>query len=190
MEKKFIAIRISESPKFLDFANNTRALMRKERMRWIQNKDFHIVLNFLDNINKDTELSIVKDINNIVDTFQSFSINIKSLGKWGTRTLWAGVELNHNIYLLQKKLKDALYPILEKQDNVEETFFPHVVLSQISYLNNKRRFIQIINGNKDYLIDSIQVKNIHLMKSITQCTGTKYITIKSFSLKKSTDILK
>lgn len=179
MERLFIAIKIQEAPILFPLVKNTRILMRKERMRWIPDRDLHITLRFLGKVDADKLDKIKYAIRKVVDDFDDFYIQLKGMGNFGSRILWAGVEYNPELLDLQERIDEALLPFLEKE---HREYIPHITLARIKHLDNKNQFFKIIDANRATDLDSIHVPEIYLMKSELKLVGPIYSVMETFPL--------
>lgn len=179
MERLFIAIKIHEAPQLLPIVKNTRILMRKERMRWIPENDLHITLRFLGTVNAGDIPRIKKIVSKVVNEFDDFYINLKGIGSFGSRILWAGVVYNPELIELQKKIDEALLPMFEKE---YREYVPHLTLARIKHLDNKSRFFKIVDANRNVVFDQLHVAEVCLMKSELRLVGPVYSVVEAFPL--------
>lgn len=179
MERLFIAIKIHEAPHLLPLVKNTRILMRKERMRWIPDNDLHITLRFLGHVDAGEIAKVKQAVAKVVEEFEDFYIQLKGLGNFGSRILWAGVEFNPELIELQERIDEALLPMFEKE---YREYVPHITLARIKHLDNKSQFFKIIDANREANLDSIHVGEVYLMKSELRLVGPVYSVLESFPL--------
>lgn len=179
MERLFIAIKIQDADKLYPLVRNTRIHLRNERMRWIPDKDLHITLRFLGNVEAGTIPHIKKAINSVVREFDDFYIQLKGLGNFGSRILWTGIEYNPELLDLQERIDEALLPWFEKE---YREYVPHLTLARIKHLHNKSRFFKIIDANRENMLDYLHIHEICLMKSELRLVGPVYSVVQSFPL--------
>lgn len=179
MERLFIAIKIEETPELLSLVRNTRMHMRRERMRWIPDMNLHITLKFLGNVGNNMIPAITNAVNTAVNDSEDFFINIKGLGNFGSRILWAGIEFNREMLMLQERIEDCLSKLFKKEEN---DFVPHITLARINYLANKSQFFKIVDANRNRDLDCMHVTEVCLMKSELRPAGPVYSVVESFPL--------
>ena len=77
--------------------------------------------------------------------------------------------------------------MLNKVENLgfergRQNFVPHITIGRIKYLDNKKRFQEVINRFKSIEIQEQKVNQFYLIESILTPKGPEYKILKSFPL--------
>lgn len=179
MERLFVAIKVEGAGRLLSLARNTHMLMRREKFRWVPENDLHITLRYIGDID-DKDIDKIKNrLKSSVDEFNSFYLQLKGLGNFGSRVLWAGIEDNQELIDLQEKIDNVLKPLI---GNEYREYFPHITLARINYMNNKTQFFKIVDANRDTVLDMIHISELCLMRSEIQIFGPVYKVVERYPL--------
>ncbi len=186
MNKKrlFIAIKIDISKELKNFIISLKKELSSEKIKWVDFKNFHITLKFLG----DTEENLIPNINEALQkaakSNTKFTLQLKGIGVFKTianpRVLWIGIGKNEKMINLFNCIEDNL-EILGFQKEKRE-FNPHLTISRIKFLKDKKVLLNHIlkNSNKEW--DKIEIEKFTLYQSILKKQGPTYLEIKNFNL--------
>jgi 2'-5' RNA ligase len=184
MKRLFTAIDI---PLNSDIRNKIGALRNElagERIKWIEQHQYHITLQFLGNV----DISLIGPLNDSLEKasshFHGFSMELNEFGVFKNfrdpRILWIGFKPCPELELLKEAIDDALIKFgFEKSD---KEYSPHLTIARIKFLREKNK-LQELTASPDYKIyQSVDVKEIILYESVLKPSGPEYIIITKHTL--------
>lgn len=92
--------------------------------------NYHITLKFLGHLTDEQIVTISNELSKI--KLPSFTVSTKGTGKFLTRRnlcLWAGIELNHGLNALQKRIDDVAKNIFNLDPS--SSYTPHITLARL-----------------------------------------------------------
>ena len=186
MNKKrlFIGIKIDISKELKDFIINLKKEFNNEKFKWVDYKNFHITLKFLGDTEERFIPHISKALKMSAESNSKFTLQLKGIGVFkkiaNPRVLWIGIEKNEKMINLFNSIEDNL-EILGIQKEKRE-FNPHLTISRIKFLKNKKGLLNHIlkNTNKEW--DKIEVAKFTLYESILKKQGPTYLEVENFNL--------
>ncbi|WP_099158824.1 RNA 2',3'-cyclic phosphodiesterase [Virgibacillus ndiopensis] len=164
----FIAIPIPLTLKdmFYDWQNELRQKLSYKQ--WPTKHDLHITLKFLGSVNETTLQALQTQLTKLED-FHPFKLNVGEVGTFGNpkspRVLWAGVENNEFLTLLQEKVEECSSK--EGFNKEQRNYHPHITLAKKwkgSTLDNseltdmKKKYIDTIHT---FTVDKVVIYQIH-----------------------------
>ena len=95
--------------------------------RWVDPGNFHLTLRFIGEVDE----GMASDIDAALSRIEQprFSVSLASVGQFGTRMIWAGVEKNPALVQLQGKVENALQRLGLPPEG--RRFTPHVSLARL-----------------------------------------------------------
>ena len=179
MIRSFIAINLPQYIK--EYLGRFRMKSKKthQNVKWVDQKNFHLTLQFLGNQNKETLKRIVKLLDKICLSYKPFYLRIKNLDCFpninNPRIIFAKCDGDINILIdLQNKISQELKTIDIKTNSTP--WKSHITLARI-----KKSIIIQLPKLKNNL--KFQVASIDLMKSDLTAQGPIYSVLKSFRFK-------
>lgn len=184
--RTFIAIKIHPGNRFNHIYSVLEANLKHENIQWVPKNNFHITLRFL---GETTPLQLEKiktEIENIASRFAEFQFNLKGLGifkrKGKPSVLFAKTESSPMLNQLAEEIEISM----QKSGFREKikAFKPHLTLGRIKQLEEKNKFISLVQRSAETDLQKITVSEIILYQSILHSDGPKYNKIQTFQLNK------
>ncbi len=172
----FIALDLDELRHyFKDIQQNIKGAKSKST------DSFHITLKFLGEIEESKIKGLISSLEQL--KFPKFSINTGGIGAFPNpdyvRVVWIGASSEGDmIQKLHKDIDEKLYDLGFKK---EAGFVPHITLTRIRSLEDKKLFSQSISMIRTEE-KTVKCKNFYLMKSTLTKIGPVYEKIKVFEL--------
>ena len=184
MRRTFIAIKTSVSKETTELINEIKIDLKDEKIRWLDNNNFHITLFFLGETNDEVIENICKLLNARLSAINSFSLSCEGVGVFrnihNPKALWFGIKESGNLTALKNAIDhtmtDVGFELSEKQ------FKPHLTIGRAKFIKNKKQFRACIEKYKDYKIQNFEINEVIFYESILTAKGAIYNEIKKFSL--------
>jgi RNA 2',3'-cyclic 3'-phosphodiesterase len=192
MEKirAFIAIELSEDIK--------RTLIRLQNkltsgcgtpVRWTSPNSTHLTLQFLGDIDSSLTERITAVMSEASVNIHPFRLSIQGLGVFPdprrVRVVWVGLAGDLEILgTLQKRMESGLAPLGFKPE--ERAFTPHLTLGRVrdnARPDERQNLGNCVTRTAVENAGSLEVKNLHLIKSQLRPEGPLYTIISSIKLK-------
>ncbi len=152
-------------------------------IKYVEAENLHFTLKFLGDIDEKEIDKISEKVEEVLENFESFGINIKGCGAFPNenhiKTLWFAAQDNTILNKLHNDLDDALNEIGFVKDN---NFSSHITFGRMKSSKCKNKVKKEIEKYKVYEIGSMNVKNIKLIKSILKPEGPIYQDLKVYTL--------
>ncbi len=139
-------------------------------------------------MSRKVESDIIYKLNRL--RFPKFSVALSSVGFFGSerapRVLWAGIDKNPTLSLMQKEIVDSLRGLdlnLEKKK-----FVPHVTLGRPSRNLSYEQVAEFLKAHSTYRSEEIDVDRYFLMESQLTRQGAHYSIVEEFELEEMGDI--
>ncbi len=186
MNKKrlFIGIKIEISNELKNFIISMKKEFSNEKFKWVDFKNFHITLKFLGDTPENLIPQIDSVLKNIAKNFNKFDLQLKGIGIFkditNPKVLWIGLEDNKILTNLFNNIDKNLEFLGFKREN--RKFSPHLTISRIKYLKNKKALLQKILNNCNKNWNKISIKEFILFESILKKEGPIYIELAKYEL--------
>ncbi|RLG13178.1 RNA 2',3'-cyclic phosphodiesterase [Candidatus Pacearchaeota archaeon] len=181
MIRSFLAIDLPLELKKKLSALNTINIPSSLKIKWVEEKNFHLTLKFFGNISENFLEKLYKRTQKAVKDFPFIELRIKKTGffpeKGLPRVVWIGLDSQDDILL-------KLYKTLEKEfkklkiKSSKEAFHPHITLFRIKSIGNLKEFNAYFEALSKNAISlegfSFQVKELTFFKSTLYSTGPVY----------------
>ena len=185
MKRLFIAIKIKPGPGFLNTYYSLKKDLVYEKIKWVNEDNFHFTLKFLG----ETDESLISDISNTLENIslstQPIKLKIENMGIFGSRynprVIWAGIDNNPQITEFANEILNKLDEVGFKRDR--QNFVPHITIGRIKNIQNKKHLKSTIDKNKRSLYQEDIVNSFCLFESISTPAGPVYKKLKEFGLK-------
>lgn len=180
----FVAIKINPEQKLIAQFHEFKQLFKDEQINWVQEENFHLTLRFLGEIAQHKITGLTIGLQEIASQFHSFEFQISGTGYFGTkgnpRVLFANIGFPNEM----KQLANEVEKTVVSRGFYEELkpFRPHLTLGRIKHLENRSRFIRILDEMPQQHYQSVQVSEFVLYQSILRPEGPVYQPIKTFVL--------
>ena len=182
MKRTFIAAKIEPSTELLNIYTKLRNELQNEKIKWVDNHNFHLTLFFLGDTTEEQINQIRIQLSNIVDNFAPFSIKLQGLGVFKNfhkpRVLWAGV-YNYEPLGDVKELIDKEMLKLGFNPDARE-FKPHLTIGRIKWIDDKEKLKNIVMKNEDLYFQETKINEIIFYESILKPEGPVYKPIEKF----------
>lgn len=173
----FIAIEIPEEIKVYIDGILSNIDNKTNKIRPVNKNNIHLTLKFLGEIQLN-QLELIKEYLHKI-TFENFSINLDKIGVFPSekyiKVIWVGLKPEQLIIKLQNDIDEALKKLFDR----ENKFASHLTLARVKYIENKKQFINELNGLK---IENkkIEINNFRLIKSTLTGKGPIYEVVEVF----------
>ena len=148
-------------------------------LRWIQTHNIHLTLKFLGDI----PISHINQIHALLieycKTLQQFDLTIRGIGAFPNahrpRIIWLGIEVGHNLRVLQAMIENALFPLGYQKE--ERNFSPHLTIGRVQKSakpNDLEHISSSLNAVNINTIGTFSVNGIKLFKSTLKPEGAYY----------------
>ncbi|HSH20076.1 MAG TPA: RNA 2',3'-cyclic phosphodiesterase [Draconibacterium sp.] len=182
--RTFIAIKITPEGKMVDLINEFKKSLRGEAIRWVDNDNLHLTLQFLGETSQEQMLEVTKVLETIPQDFQPFQFSLKGVGFFKSRNqprvLHITTEDDSILMQLADKVIEVLAPLGFGQ--TEKTFTPHLTIGRFRYISDKVNFYALVNRFHDKAIQQVTVSEIIFYQSILSSEGPTYKPIKIINL--------
>jgi 2'-5' RNA ligase len=151
--------------------------------KWEKKENIHITLKFLGDTEENLIPFIDKELKEIANKFEHFSLTLNKLGTFNRNgnpvILWFNFYKNEIINLLQKEIEQNLEKIGFRKE--EREFLPHVTLLRIK----NERDAKLIKSYKEIELEPIEyvINEFYLVKSKLTSQGSIYTKVKTYKLK-------
>ncbi|MCF7875119.1 MAG: RNA 2',3'-cyclic phosphodiesterase [Candidatus Omnitrophica bacterium] len=175
----------------LDLTNQTKAKIKEVtdkleslpiKAKWVNNKNLHITLKFLGNINQEQLDTVKKIIAGISGRYNPFELHLKSFGFFPNsrkpRIFFISFCPGKRLEALSESLGKRLNQVGFKED---KKFRPHITLARIKSLKNIKQLSEKINQLKAE--SKFKINKISLFKSTLTQKGPIYQEIFKANLK-------
>jgi RNA 2',3'-cyclic 3'-phosphodiesterase len=161
----FVAIDLPEHIKATLSALRTGALAA----RWVEPANFHLTLRFIGDVDEHA----AKEIEAALWLIEApcFLLNIKGIGHFCKRTLWAGVENCPPLISLQGQVEDAI----QRAGLIADTsrYVPHVKLARLKWRGGAQLRV-FLDGRANFAADAFEVAGFSLIESCLSKLGATH----------------
>ena len=184
MKRIFIGIKVDPEPQFLSIDSTLKALLREERITWVEPSNLHVTLAFLG----DTEEVMINIagilLKKICTSFCGFSFNLQGIGVFRSyndpRVLWCGIAHSQELINLNEQVTIGLGDAGFKME--ERYFKPHITLGRIKSIREISGLKKAVEQYQSTLIQKVFVKEVILFESILKPSGPIYKPVGRFKL--------
>ena len=185
MKRLFVAVKIHPSPELLQVYYGLKKDLALEKIKWVEENNFHLTLKFLGN----TYTSLIDQIIEVLETaalnVPPFEMNIQNPGIFGSRydprVIWLGIENSPQLVDLANKVLDGLDKAGFPRDR--QNFVPHLTIGRIKYIRDKKHLRNTIEKYHGKPLQKVIIKEFYLYESILTREGPVYKVIKKFILR-------
>lgn len=184
MKRLFAAIKVHPGEQFMTVLNGLKAGCQFDRVTWVDPANIHITLKFFGETEEYRIPGLIARLQEIASRYHPFDIQLSGTGVFGSsyqpRVVWIGIEKNPSITGLGQAVVDEMENLGFEKDR--QHFVPHLTLGRIKYIDNKRRFSDLILKYKDLRITTVKVSEFHLIESQLSSKGPTYTILETFGL--------
>lgn len=181
MNRLFITLDIPEQT-IEEILTLSKELYGDYPVRWEGKDKLHITLKFLGDTKSELTEIILQQMNDTAKKFNKIDAEFNRFGMFfrnnSPKIFWIGLTHNPKVFDLQKEVEDRVSELGFKKE--KRKFHPHLTLLRIKGRENIDSLIKIKNTKIDPI--KFTAKQISLMKSELNPTGSVYSIIKSFEL--------
>ncbi len=184
MKRLFAAVKIHPSEGYLNVFNSISALLRHERIKWVEPENTHLTLKFFGETDEKHIPAISQALGVAVAQSRPFMLHISDTGIFGSRydpkVIWFGIEKQPELDLLAKNLFSELEKCGWPPDR--QNFVPHLTIGRIKELKDKKLFQEIIGKFSVVDVQNENVAELILYESILRREGPLYVKLFSAKL--------
>jgi len=139
--------------------------------RWVPEEQYHLTLRFIGEVDG----ALFRDIAATLETVTAppCTLTIKGVGCFGARkgprVLWAGVEADDTLFLLQRRIEGALVQVGVAPER--RRFSPHVTLARFRTPPPRERLGRFLAGNNLFSAGPMTVDTFRLYSSHLSSKG-------------------
>ncbi|WP_240928440.1 RNA 2',3'-cyclic phosphodiesterase [Maribellus sediminis] len=182
--RTFIAIKINPDQKLLDQFRTFKKLFNAERINWVAEDNFHLTLRFIGNTTREQLYGLVDRLEEVANDTSKFSFKIQGAGyfksKGNPRVLFVRITEEEAMSQLAGKVEEIVTSIGFLPEL--KPFRPHLTLGRIKFLENRNRFMSVIDELPDKEYQQVEVSEFILYQSILRPEGPVYKPIQTFEL--------
>jgi len=184
MKRTFIAVKIPISKQTAEIIQDIKSELQDEKIKWVEIFNMHITFFFVG----DTDEKIIQNISFYLDDLlkseKSFILKGKGVGVFknlnNPRVLWLGIEEAEYLQYLKLEIDRMMKKLgFEIEDR---PFKPHLTLGRIKYVNDKRKFKNVLNSYKKIDFQDFEIKRVIFYESKLTPRGPVYKVIKQIYL--------
>jgi 2'-5' RNA ligase len=184
MKRLFAAIKVYPDENLLNLYADFRALLRNEKIKWVDEKNIHVTLKFFGETPEEQIDKICTTLDEVAYRHQPLVLKLQNTGifgsKYNPRVIWFGMEKNPAIEALAGDVIQSLDKSGFPHDG--QNFRAHLTVGRIKFINDKRNFQQSIDRFKDVFIQDVEVNEFCLYESKLRPQGPEYTVVESFRL--------
>jgi RNA 2',3'-cyclic 3'-phosphodiesterase len=185
MKRLFTAIEVHPGTAFMDQFRKLKLQLGHEGIKWVEEHNVHITLKFLGETEESRIPGICRVLEEVASVTDGFSFSLKNLGIFGSsydpRVIWVGIEPFNDLASLMRVIRERMASVGFEPDR--QNLVPHLTLGRIKFINDKKRFREIIAQNKGICSDEFRADRIILFESILKKEGPEYLVLQTFQLK-------
>ena len=148
--------------------------------RWETDDKLHLSLRFIGDVEGQTFKEIQAHLAEI--SYDTFSLQIKGTGvfppRGDPRILWAGIEGNEKLRILQRKVENVLVRKVGLKAEGRK-YFPHITLARLKKVHH-RDVAGFIMEHSLLKSEPFEVEEFHLFSSVLSTKGSKYFIENSY----------
>jgi 2'-5' RNA ligase len=184
MKRLFAAIKVHPSDQFLKLLFNLKRELAYEKIKWVSPGNIHITLKFFGET-PESDLPVISEaLGNAAARAEPLTFTLAKLGIFGSsykpKVVWVGIKNGEAV----KKLGEAVLNETDlagwKRDR--QNFVPHLTIGRIKFLEDKKRFQEIIAKYRDANLQEVQTDEIILYESILRPEGPDYHVLERYGI--------
>ncbi len=187
MKRTFFAVDIHPDKKLLSDIQEIKASLRDEKIKWIQDNQWHLTLKFLGDTREETIGSLIHDVSLGIRKLPCMNLHLFSLGLFknlhNPRILWIGIKPDAMLSDVAKFINEITLQYGFEAENRE--FSPHLTIGRIKEIRHTSILNTTIGQFKDTSFGTVRISEIIFYESILKPDGPVYIPIHKFPLGKS-----
>ncbi len=184
MKRLFAAIKVHPGENLLSLYADLRAMLRNEKIKWVDEKNIHITLKFFGETPESQIDAICETLDDVAYRHQPLNLKLQNIGifgsKYNPRVIWFGMEKNPAIESLAEDVIQSLDKAGFPHDG--QNFRAHLTVGRIKFINDIKNFQKGIDRFKDVFIQDIRVTAFELYESKLRPQGPEYGVVEGFRL--------
>lgn len=183
--RAFIAIKIVPNTEVLKLLQHLKDRFPNDSINWVDTNNFHLTLRFIGNTTREQLHELVDKLEDLFSDKPKFEIILNGAGYFKSknqpRVVFTHLKESEDLLQLVQEIEESV--VVCGFDGEQKTFRPHLTLGRIKSVQNRNRFISIIDEMPMIEYQKVDVEEIILFQSILKQTGPEYRPIKIFELK-------
>lgn len=176
MKRTFIATKITPGEKLLKTYTKLRNELKNEKIKWVNSDHFHITLFFLGDTEEEMIPRVRTQVDNLVDQFTSFYINLSGLGVFKNinkpRVLWAGIYQYETLKEIKERIENEMVALGFPKE--EREFRPHLTMARLKWINDKEKLKSLLEEYQNEDFQQVKINEIIYYESILKPSGPVY----------------
>lgn len=179
----FIGIKINPSGEVISAINKLQQNLTDANIKWVNKENYHITLKFLGETPEYYINSIDLIIQQSLFKIREFHIGLNGcdiFGKNAPHTIWIGLQKTETLIELQTSLNKSLSELGFEAEI--RNYKPHLTIGRIKHLKSIPELNKLISKTSMNINEKHEIKQVELIQSTLQPSGSTYKTIKSYKL--------
>lgn len=182
--RTFVALKINPEQELITQLRTFKTLFKEERINWVPEDNFHLTLRFIGNTSREQLYNLVDKLEDVAKEQAGFSFRIEGAGyfksKGTPRVLFVKITEEEALKQLAKKVESAVTSVGFLPEL--KSFRPHLTFGRIKFLENRNRFMSILDALPEKEYQQVEVSEFILYQSILRSEGPIYKPIQTFKL--------
>ena len=185
MKRTFIAIKIKPGDHIITFLNMAKKILKSESIKWVEENNLHLTLQFLGKTDEKTINSIITLLDTISSRFISGKFKVEGVGIFKKnripKIIWLDIKMTDSFYNMQKEIAESTKLFGFSPSN--SVFKAHLTIGRIKFIKNTNQLSSLIKDFENYNFGEFPVKSFQFYESILTPKGPIYKLIREFELK-------
>ncbi len=184
MKRVFLAIPVGQEPAIGEFYEKIRGALATEKIKWVSPENLHLTLHFFGDLEEEAIARANRLFGEHLTRLPSFELTFRGAGVFPglqrPRVLWIGTEPAALLDRLAETVEEVL--VEGDFDLPEKPFSPHLTIGRIKWIGDRKKFAEMITGNRDRFVTRLRVEEVHLLQSILRPEGPEYRVLHRYGL--------
>ncbi|MEM2866172.1 MAG: RNA 2',3'-cyclic phosphodiesterase [Candidatus Hadarchaeales archaeon] len=182
--RTFVALEISEEVRERLVRFQQKLLQGWASLKLVEPQNLHLTLKFLGEVEEGRLGEVEEALRRGCSGASPFTMEVKGTGVFPSpqyvRVVWAGVgEGWERVSSLQRDVDRELGRLGFPRDT---EFVPHLTLARVKSVKDRGGFLRVVEGGRKEEFGRVEVREIHLKKSVLTPKGPIYETLRTFHL--------
>lgn len=183
MQRTFIALKINPQKEMADCFRHLRAVLKGEKIKWVDPAKLHITLRFLGDTDPGQLKAASRILEDTVPRFGKPEILFRGMGVFRNvrdpRVLWIGMDpgpvLPELKLALDRQLAGIGFPAEERG------FRPHLTLGRIKFIRDRDALGELLGEYSNTVFQKDRIDEMVYYESILRPEGPEYLPLKTVS---------
>ena len=185
MKRLFIATKIELNEQYMSLMRQLQRQLSGDKIVWVDSQLQHLTLRFLGQTPDSQIPKLKKDLKEVANQTQAFTLNMDKLGIFGSKyapsVIWLGFSEFEAYKMLFEKMEERILDLGFEPNH--GNVVPHITLGRIKETQSKKYFWKVFENNYPTFSQSISINEITLFQSRLQPTGPIYTPLHTANLR-------